>query len=113
MKTFFISSRHEIFADDYNEGELNYVNSYDMNSFINAENPKQAIEKYFETVLCYDFSFEGSYFEDGCLNYDVLVDADNLQATEKEKELWKQGKKTLYCDNISLEVNELIKINEL
>lgn len=113
MKRFFISSTHEIFVDDYNEGELNNVNNYDLNSFINAENPKQAIKQYFDTVLGYDFTFENSNFEDGYLNYSVLVDADNLQATEKEKELWKRGKKTLYCDNISLEVSELIKINEL
>ena len=113
MKRFFISSMHEIFVDDYNKGELNNVNNYDLNGFINAENPKKAIEKYFDTVLGYDFSFENSCFEDGFLHYNVLVDDDNLQVTERGRELWKQGKKTFYCDNIRLEVSELIKINKL
>jgi len=47
------------------------------------------------------------------LHYNVLVDDDNLQVTERGRELWKQGKKTFYCDNIRLEVSELIKINKL
>ena len=113
MKRFFISSTHEVFVDDYNEGELNNVNDYNLNSFINAEDPRQAIEKYFDTVLGYDFSFELSDFEDGYLNYSVLVDEDDLQATETEKVFWRNGKKTLYCNNIRLKVGELIKINEL
>lgn len=113
MKKYFITSQHDVCIDSYKYGELENVNYYSIDSFISAENAKKAIELYFETVLFYDFSFENADFEDGILFYSVLVDAENTQATKKDIQVWRMGKKKLYSNNISLKICECTDITKL
>ena len=117
MKTYFIESVHDICIDSYSEGEKENVNFYDIKQNVKAENPRQAIEKYFETELFFSFNFEYAgimHEEEGeeadninKLNYCILVDEENCEANEKELEEWKQGKKTLYSNNITLSIYEV------
>ena len=51
MKTYIIKTNHEIEIDTYNEGLISYVNSYNLKSEIKAENPRDAIQKYFDEHL--------------------------------------------------------------
>ena len=71
MKKYFIHSQHDVFVDSYKDGELENVNHYSVDSFVNSENHKKAIEFYFSNVLFYDFKFELSDYEDGILFYSV------------------------------------------
>ena len=116
MKTYFIKSIHDIYIDSYSEGEKGNVNFYDIEQNVKAENPREAIKMFFEKFLYYNFSFEHSYIvheEEGeeepqnKLFYSVLVDEENCEANEKEIEEWKQNKKTLYSNNITIYVHEL------
>jgi hypothetical protein len=115
MKTFIIKTSHTIEIDDFEYGLTKYINSYDIKEEIEAENPIQAIEKYFKDVLYYDFNIENAYIyhhedeneDTNILSYDVLVDEENVQATENEKDLWSKFKKTLYNNNINLKIYEL------
>ena len=116
MKTYFIKSIHDIYIDSYSEGEKENVNFYDIEQNVKAENPREAIKKFFEEILYYKFNFENSYIvheEEGeeepqnKLFYSVLVDEENNEATEKDIEKWKQNKKTLYANNITIYINEL------
>ena len=113
MKKYFITSQHDVCIDSYKDGELENVNYYSIDSFISAENAKKAIDLYFENVLFYDFSFENADFEDGILYYSVLVDAENIQATFKDIQVWRMGKKKLYSNNISLKICECIDITNI
>lgn len=113
MKKYFIKSEHEVNVDTYKDGELENVNYYSLDSFISAENAKQAIENYFKNVLYYDFDFEYSIFEDGILFYSVLVDADNQQATKEQIKVWRMGKSTLYSNNISIKISECTEVLNL
>lgn len=113
MKKYFIHSQHDVFVDSYKDGELENVNHYSVDSFVNSENHKKEIEFYFSNVLFYDFKFELSDFEDGVLFYSVLVDSENIQATEKDIKVWRMGKKKLYSNNISLKICECIDIFNL
>lgn len=117
MKTYFIESIHFVYVDNYNEGEQEQKNCYDQKAMIKAENPRQAIEKYFETQLFFSFNFESAavrHEEEGeeadninKLDYSNLVDEENSEATENEREQWKQGKKVLYSNNTVLSIYEV------
>ena len=116
MKKFIISSTHEVYKDDYNDGETDYVNGYSLKSkIINSETTKEAIQKYFEDELYYKFNVDYAYIDHeedidaskNTLNYSVLVDNENSEASEEEIELWKKDKLELYANNIFLTVHEL------
>lgn len=109
--TYKIISFHSVYVDNYEEGEQENVNNYTLEREIKAETPKQAIEKYFEDFLYYDFNFSDSLIdeEENILNYSVLVDAENVEASDSMKELWKKGQVKLYSNNIQLELFELTK----
>jgi hypothetical protein len=118
MRRFYISSNHDVFVDDYNQGELENVNWYNLDSIISADNINEAIQKYFNDKLYYSFDIDHAYIphtEDesvpkNVLHYSVLVDVDNSQASENEIELWKEDKLKLYVDNIQLIINELVEV---
>jgi len=115
MRNFKIISNHTVSVDNYNEGEQENVNNYSLNATIKAENPRKAIELYFENELFYKFNFENSFIpheeedeaEENILIYDVLVDFDNEEASERRINSWKKGKETLYNNNIFITIFEL------
>jgi hypothetical protein len=110
MKTFKIESSHSVYIDDYEQGEGAQVNSYEMDGIIKAENPVQAIEKYMEDVVGYDFDIKHSLIEDNTVFYSSLVDGENIQASESQKERWEQGKCILYTNQFSIVIYELNRI---
>ena len=112
MKTFKIRSAHDIYIDDYEQGELDRVNGYTVTNEVEANDVWEAIEKYFETTLYYNFKKDNSSKSDEVeneLHYSVLVDVEKLEANERQIEKWKQGKEKLYSNNITITVYEIIK----
>ena len=118
MRRFYISSNHDVCVDDYEQGELEDANWYRLDSIVSANNPKEAIQKYFNDVLCYDFDIEHAHIpheEDeseskNVLHYSVLTDEQNYKATESQIEYWKKGNMKLYSNNIYIIINELIEV---
>ena len=118
MRTFQIISNHDVYVDNYEQGELKNVNWYKLDSIVSANNPKEAIQKYFNDVLYYDFDIKHAYIphkEDeserkNVLHYSVLVDEQNYKATESQIEYWKEDKMNLYSNNIYIIINELIEV---
>jgi len=115
MKTYIINTSHDIQVDEYQNGIKEDVNFYYLEDKIQAETPRKAIEKYFKEFLYYNFTFDNAYivheeYEDenkNTLYYDILVDEENLQATEKDIEEWKKGEKTLYNNSLYLKIYEV------
>jgi hypothetical protein len=115
MKTYIIKTTHEIEIDEFNEGLTNLVNVYSQDGQIIAQNPREAIEKYFSSVLYYNFTFENAYIiheedEEGHKNamfYDTFVDEESQEVDENDKILWEKGEKTLYNNRTYLEIYEL------
>lgn len=114
MKTFKIKSVHSVCVDNFIEGEGDEVNSYIISDEVKATNVKEAIEKYFQSVLYYDFDFSLAEVDGGQLYYSVLVDKDNSKASKNQIELWKKDELVLYANNISVVAYELtlIYLNE-
>lgn len=114
MKTLFlVQSYHSAFIDDYIDGELDCVNTWDSEAQICAENAEQAINDYLQKHLCYNLDIKCGEVdtEANCFWTSLLVDSDNLQPTSAEVEMWKKGGLTLYSMDIKLHVytiNEVI-----
>jgi hypothetical protein len=116
MRNFLITSVHDVHLDTYDGGQLQWVNSYSLKAEIKAENPREAICKYFENELYYKFSFENAIVghEDDESNnknelyFDVLVDIENYEASKNDVELWIEGKNGLYNNSIFLTIHEII-----
>lgn len=110
MKKFQINSIHTVYVDDFKTGEGDFVNGYTMEATIKAETPMDALKSYFKNELYYNFK-DGDLTVDGdYIDYSILVDTDNAEATPQEIESWKEGKITLYANNISIEIFELTKV---
>ena len=115
MKTYFIESTHDVYIDNYTEGETTNVNFYHIKQNVKAENPREAIKKFFEEILYYKFNFENAIISNeedenepiNRLEYGVLVDEENSEASPYDVELWKENKLTLYANNISIYIYEL------
>lgn len=118
MRTYIIESEHDIYIDSYEDGEGEQVSSYTLKSEVRAETPKEAIEKYFDAVLCLSFDFEKAaiaHKEDenepkNKLWYSSLVDDDNVEASPKEIIEWQEGKMMLYTNNITLYIHQLTEV---
>jgi hypothetical protein len=117
MKTYIVKTMHDVYLDDYNEGEGNYANSYDLKEEVKAETPQDAIQQYFDKHLGYKFNIIDAYIphkeeEDApknVLHYSVLVDENNVEVTSKEEiKLWQEGKKQLYSNHIYLLIYQTI-----
>ena len=103
---YYIESFHDVFIDDYKEGEGKQVNNYNLSAIIDAENVTEAIKKYFDKELF--FSFDIKYLDE--FNYSNLVNHENEEATHEEIVLWKDGKKSLYSNDTQLSIYQLNKI---
>jgi hypothetical protein len=120
MKTYIINTSHTVYLDSYLNGETEQVNFYIIKDTIKANSPREAIQLYFEKNLYYSFNFENSFVShEECesekdninnLHYSVLVDADNLEASESEISQWKEDKKLLYSNNIYLTIFEAVPV---
>jgi len=113
MRKFKVTTSHDVYIDNFEEGEADHVNFYVISSEVEAETPKEAIQKHYKETLYFEFSFEFCEVDEeekNTIHYSNLVDAENSEATEREKELWRTGKKTLYANNTICKIEELIKI---
>lgn len=114
MENFLIHSDHTIHKYDYECGELDFINEYQLKEFIEAENAKDAIFKFINNVLCYSFDVdEIELNEYGNFYFDILVDANYYQASIENVEEWKRDECILYNNYISLNIYKLNQIKEL
>jgi hypothetical protein len=106
-KKYMITSTHDVFVDDYFDGEGNNVNFYQLNSVVYGKDIYSAIQEYFEDVLHYQFNINNADINCGYLHYSVLVDADNCQADKSDIEVWKKKGRELYANNITIKAEEI------
>ena len=113
MKTYIVKSYHDIFVDDYKEGEGKNVNSYTLSGEVRADTPKEAVNIYLNGNLGYNLGFENCEVcpaEKGLVQTSCLVDADSLQPSEQVVKMWENGEAILYANNIQIYVYELKEV---
>ena len=107
MKTYYITTEHTIYKDNFIEGEQEQVNFFDNKQVITAIDARTAIKQYFEGFLYYSIDFTHAEIESNKLYYSVQVNNDNEVPSQKERELWERGEIDLFNDNIYLELFEV------
>lgn len=112
MKDFYIQSLHEVFVDDYNEGEKEYSYSYDQKGRIKAETYEDAVNIYFDTVLLFNLGIENCELnkESNTLETSCLVDSEQNQPNEYQVKCWENGYLELYVNRISISVFEVTEV---
>lgn len=105
---FLITSQHDVFVDNYNEGEQENVNFYCLDGIIEADNYKEAVTKYLQENLGYNLDINNCEVRDNAIFTSCLVDIENYQPTNNEVEQWKRGQKVLYSNNIEINVSQIL-----
>ena len=110
---YLVESRHEVFEDNFEDGEGKLITEYDRSSMIEAESAVDAIETYFKSVLGYTFEINTIGLEDEELMYGVLVDKslDEVLNDEPDYKRWVDGEINLYCNYIYLKCSFVQAIN--
>lgn len=112
LNVYKVSSSHNVNVDDFKQGELEHANYYELSDEVEATDWKDAIQKYFNEFLCFDFNIEYSYIneENNTLQYFNLVDINNIEASPRQINLWKEGKLKLYSNNTLVTVELMTKV---
>lgn len=104
--SYLIKTYFDVYEDSYNDGEGKHVNSWDCQSEHDAI--ESALQQHFEQLgLSYDVNL--LLEDDGNRWYSWMVYEDS-QATDKEIQLWKQGKLNLYSLHANIKIYKLEEI---
>ena len=92
----------ECYEDSYEEGELDYANSWDFDVRGEYDSAEDLIKAIVKATYLFDFDVEEFGFTDGAIQTSDLVDKESIKADKHDIELWKKGEKTLYSANMWL-----------
>lgn len=105
---YVITSMHDIFIDDYDQGELEHVNYYTLESK-HEELNNEAIAEHL-AQLGFSFDAENMYKDEDRVYYSWLVNSENIEASECERQQWMKNKIKLYSDNATITFKQLIDV---
>ena len=90
----------DVYEDDYNEGEGDYVNGWDFDIRGAYDTIQQLVNKLAE----YGFSEnpDDYVFLDGTIQSDAFQDADGMEPSDADIEAWKRGEIQLYNAHLVL-----------
>ena len=113
LNTYKITSLHDVYIDSFKNGEEKHVNYYKLTDEIEAYNWKDAIRKYFSEYLYFKISLKYGCIDEetNTFHYSNLVNVDNIEASEYEIKQWKENKLTLYANNTTVTIQQIIKTN--
>lgn len=104
--SYLIKTYFDVYEDDYNEGEGKHVNSWDYESEHDAI--ESALQQHFGKLgLSYDVNL---LLEDDDNRWYSWMVYEDSQATDKEIQLWKQGKLNLYSLHANIKIYKLEQI---
>ena len=110
---YLVESRHEVFEDNFEDGDGGLITKYNRSSIIEAESAVDAIETYFKSTLGYTFEINTVGLENEELMYCVLVDKglDEVFNDEPDYKRWMDGEINLYGNYIYLKCSVVQAIN--
>jgi hypothetical protein len=86
----------DVHEDSYDGGEGRYVTGYTMPEFKGKTIDDDKVISFFMNKLYLSGEASDYVIIDDCVNYDQLQDEDGMEASEYDKEQWREGKKVLY-----------------
>jgi hypothetical protein len=112
MRTIQVTTQHEVYIDDYKQGELNRVNSYNIESVYKCLTIEDAINNHFANHLYLPFEYKNAEKSEDkkAMYWSALVDENNETPNIYDIDKWKEGKKELYVNNIYITVSEIVNL---
>lgn len=88
----------EVSEDSYNEGELDYVNSWTIDSLVGKtfNNVDELIKAINNAEWVFSDNKSDYVYIDSRIDTDATVNVDNEEPSEYEYEAWKRGELMLY-----------------
>jgi hypothetical protein len=115
MNQYSIQSISDVCVDDYHEGQGDTTNWYKYDNIIMAKSPLEAVKSFVEYMFDISFNSEDFMLDSEKNNvihtgFSVKIDEDGheLKPSDEDIELWKEGRKTLYTNNLTIHVKELV-----
>ena len=100
-----------MYEDSYENGEGQFVNSWDQSLTVKAESLEEAMKTYYEKDLHLEWHPECVFVDEGGLMDSRLVDEDCQVATEEQTEEWKRGELKLFNQHMTIKAWELTPLN--
>ena len=111
MYKYYISSFHDTYEDNYENGEGNFCNSWKQERIIKANNLNEALKEYFDKELFTEFNIENLDIYENTIQTSILVNVDNFQASKYEIEKWQKNELMLYAQHISIKAEIMQEVN--
>ena len=92
----------DITVDDYEQGALNMVNSWDFDVRGEYDTLQELIDRIADESYVFSNNIADYYYMDGRIGTSAMVDADNSVPTDDQYEAWKRGEETLYIADLYL-----------
>ena len=92
----------DITVDDYEQGALDMVNSWDFDVRGEYDTIQELIDRIANESYIFSDNIADYYYMDGRIGTSAMVDADNSVPTEDQYEAWKRGEETLYIADLYL-----------
>lgn len=105
---YLITSRHEVVVDDYEQGQLQNVNYYTHESRHDELN-NEALSEHF-AQLGFSYNNEEMYKDEDRVYYSWLVNSEDAEASETERQQWIKNKIKLYSNNATTTFQQLINV---
>jgi hypothetical protein len=105
---YLITSIHEVVVDSYEHGETESVNFYTHESR-HKELNNEAIAGHF-SQLGFSFDADNMYKDEDRVYYSWLVNSNDEEASESERQKWMKDKLKLYGNNASVTFQQLIDV---
>jgi len=86
----------DVYEDSYERGEGRHVTGYSMPEFKRKLIQKDKVLDFLSLNLYLSENASDYVIIDDCIHYDQLQDEDGSEASEYDKEQWREGKKVLY-----------------
>ena len=114
--TIKIKSHTDVVEDNYEEGELEYVNSWSEDT-ITVNSTAEALEAdikqitldYLQNTLYvsdkYLVESLKNYIDEDFFYYSKFVDIDNTTPSEEQVKSWRKGEEKMFVQNISISIS--------
>ena len=94
----------DITEDDYEQGALDTVNSWDFDVRGTYRNAKELVSAIAKESFVFSEDVNDYYILDGALHTSAMVDNDNYAPDEEQVDAWKRGEEKLYIADMYLPI---------
>lgn len=105
---YVITSRHDIVVDSYEDGEQEHTSFYEYESK-HEEINNEAIAEHL-SQLGFSFEADNMYKDEDRVYYSWLVNSEDVEASQWERDQWVKNKFRLYSNNATITFQQLIDV---